>query len=933
MAFYDKDQILASTDGGLDILLWIYPDARETVGKANKKFKVRENEKTPSATLKKLNDGNWVVTDFGGDAKPKNGIQAFVDERQVDFATACQRIAEHFNIPATDGTMARPVNAKVDGRKATEEEKEGEWGFTLREEFTPFEIETIFAKYIRKACDENRLIEVLKRYGCSAVNEYRVTKDRKTTIIQSTEEYPIFNFSRGKFEKIYQPLSPDKSRRFMYYGDFDRNYINGLKQCEEEFKKLEAFDDAPLDDNEKGEAKKLDKLPEIIICSGERDALNVAALGYNVVWFNSETFKIDGEQFKKLTAMATKIYYLPDIDATGVKEAHRLAITYLDIHIVRLPKELLLKRDRRGKPCKDARDYFEHFEKVHKNFGQLLKAALPYRFWDEIPQYNKAGQFTHYKYDVNNVHLYNFLAGNGFYRLRTMNKNDEDFYIKITGNMVDSVRTQQIRDFVNGFLADRNAGDISLRNAFLRSARMNETSLMNLPTTELDFTYSEKESQFMFFQNVTWKVTTDSIEVLKNGTFDRYMWEEKVLKFRVEKLEPFFDIGFDENTGKFTLNLVEEDKRPLLLKYIINTCRMHWKIQESGVEEKRPDGSTYLRKELTADEREEEEHHIINRLYTLGYMMHRYKDPSRPWAVWALESKLTDEDESKGGSGKSIFINIPKYFQKVEVISGRDPRVTENKHMLENVDEHTDFVVVDDADRYLNINFFYPQITGDWTINPKNTRSFTIPFQQAPKIGFSSNFPPRNPDQSTTRRLLFTVFSDYYHTGPNDEFADERTPFTEFRKNLFQDFSEEEWNESINLIAQCLQFYLRWPEKINPPLENVSKRNLKNIMGDAFLGWADVYFSPENDKLDSLVPRHQTFEVCQKELNMKTLSPQGFIKKLVAWCQFYGYMLNPKLLQNNQGRIIRKVDSKATEMIYIQTKTDLTMEATNDLPF
>lgn len=308
-------------------------------------------------------------------------------------------------------------------------------------------------------------------------------------------------------------------------------------------------------------------------------------------------------------------------------------------------------------------------------------------------------------------------------------------------------------------------------------------------------------------------------------------------------------------------------------------------------------------------------------------MMHRYKDPSRPWAVWALESKLTDEDESKGGSGKSIFINIPKHFQKVEVISGRDPRMTENKHMLENVDEHTDFVVIDDADRYLNINFFYPLITGDWGINPKNTRSFTLPFSKAPKIGFSSNFPPRNADQSTSRRLLYTVFSDYYHTGPNDEFSDERTPFTEFQKNLFQDFNEQEWNESINLIAQCLQLYLRWPEKINPPMDNVSKRNLKNIMGDSFQAWADVYFSTINDTIDRLTPRRVALEICQKELNNKGLTPHGFIKKVVAWCQFNGYTLNPKDLQNSSGRIIRKYEDKATEMLYIQTRPGIDPEA------
>lgn len=935
MSFFDKEKILQATDGGLEILLWLYPAARDVVGKTNRKFKMRENEKTPSATLKKLSDGNWVITDFGGDSTPKNGILAYIDKYACDFATACQRIAEHFNIPAEDGTLAKPIEPEISARPATEEEQEGAWHFELKTEFQPHELETIYAKNVRDAFGTDRLVETLKKYGCSPVDFYTVTKNRKTTTIKSKPEYPIFLFARGDFQKIYQPFSADKSRRFMYHGAFDRNYINGLKQCEQAYKELLKYeDDAPIDEegeNKDDGKKKETKLPEIIICSGERDALNVAALGYHVVWFNSETFKIDGTQYKKLAEMAEKVYYLPDIDATGRREAHRLAFTYLDIHVIRLPLELQQKRDRRGKPCKDARDYFEHYDQVSKNFGNLVKAALPYKFWDEIKQYNRNGDFTGYKYDVNNVHLYNFLAGCGFYRLKTLNKNDDDYYIQVKGNVVAQVRTQQIRDFVNGFLAERNY-PVPLRNAFLRSTRMNETSLMNLPTTELDFSFSERGCQYMFFMNAAWRVTPDGIEELKPGTFDRYMWDEKVLPYRVDRMEPLFEINFDENNGDFMLKLPEKEKRPILLQYLINTCRMHWKVEELGVEEVTATG-TRIRRELTPEERKEEEHHIINRLYTLGYMMHRYKDASRPWAVWALESKLTDEDESKGGSGKSIFINIPKYFQKVEVIPGRDPRVTENKHMLENVDEHTDFVVVDDADRFLNINYFYPLITGDWSINPKNTRSFTLPFARAPKIGFSSNFPPRNADQSTNRRLLYTVFSDYYHNGPNDEFSDERSPYTEFQKNLFQDFTEKEWNETINLVAQCLQFYLRWPEKINPPLANVNKRNLKNIMGDGFQHWADVYFCEENKHLDELVPRQKAYDSCIKELNMKQLTAQGFMKKINAWCQFNDYTLNPKALQNKSGRVIRKLDGLTMEMLYIQTREQLNAQVTDDLPF
>ena len=78
---YVKDQdIFNATDGGLQIILDYYPDAAKVVHKAAKTFKLRTSEKTASASLKKLPEGIWLVTDFGGDAVPRNGIQVCMVE-------------------------------------------------------------------------------------------------------------------------------------------------------------------------------------------------------------------------------------------------------------------------------------------------------------------------------------------------------------------------------------------------------------------------------------------------------------------------------------------------------------------------------------------------------------------------------------------------------------------------------------------------------------------------------------------------------------------------------------------------------------------------------------------------------------------------------------------------------------------------------------
>src|SRR5690606_27807567 len=69
--FIDQKRILDETDGGLKIILHYFPQAEKGLVRKGTKFKLRDGEKTASATLKLLSDGTYVVTDFGGDQKPK----------------------------------------------------------------------------------------------------------------------------------------------------------------------------------------------------------------------------------------------------------------------------------------------------------------------------------------------------------------------------------------------------------------------------------------------------------------------------------------------------------------------------------------------------------------------------------------------------------------------------------------------------------------------------------------------------------------------------------------------------------------------------------------------------------------------------------------------------------------------------------------------
>ena len=297
-----------------------------------------------------------------------------------------------------------------------------------------------------------------------------------------------------------------------------------------------------------------------------------------------------------------------------------------------------------------------------------------------------------------------------------------------------------------------------------------------------------------------------------------------------------------------------------------------------------------------------------------------------------MDNILGEEGESNGRSGKSFCYKALRYFMKSVTLSGRNPKLTDNPHLYDRVTEHTDYLLIDDADIYLNYKFFFDSITGELIVNPKNNQSYEIPFEKSPKFCFTSNHALRNLDTSLIARILYTVFSDYYHEKTeNNDYRETRKIRDDFGKDLFGfDYSEAEWNADFNFFAQCIKFYLSVPSprKINPPMGNVTLRNLLAEMGQAFKDWADAYFAAdpetaEGPNINTMIPKEDALNDFMIKTNTKGWTTNKFTKSLKAYCRFYGYEYNPKAFQNSQGRISKKVDGTTKDMVYIQTSADL----------
>lgn len=925
MPYIEHQEILSATNGGLDIITYYYPQAVKAIETTRKEFKIRP-EKTPSARLKQLNDGNWVVTDFGDDSTPRNGIQICMKEEGLTYREAIVILATRYGIGGIKAEINKPGFEK---RDAKPEEAEGEYYFDVKTEITDKELLVLGPKVTREIC---------KKYNYYSLNSFTQIKDRKALVTSSNENYPIFIKDEGTWKKIYQPLNPEKQYRFRYTGEKEKDFINGLKQVIAAFNKLQNDENI---DNEKEEDRSK-KLTEVVLCSGDRDALNVAGLGYQVIWLNSETSALTKKQYDEIMKYTDVLYNLPDIDDTGKKQAIKLGMQYLDIKTIWLPDKLKTYKDHRGNPRKDLRDYIEIYHK-NEDFRKLLKVAMPLKFWDE--EITDRG----IRYHFNNSHAYFFLVSNGFYRIENKNVKGGKQLIKITDNIVKEIEADEAKGYINNFLTARYL-PIQLRNVVYKTNQLSDGSLSNLPDIKIDFTDYGKHFQFLFFENKTWEITAEGIQEHKPGEINKYVWEEEVIQHKVKKIDSPFKITYNDETREYDIDILNTDS--LFFQYLINASRIHWHVElTSRMGDKTPEEiKEYKGKyhfsingpNLTDEEILEQKHHLINKIFSLGYLLHRYKDPARPWCVWAMDNRISETGKSYGRSGKSVCYKAPRYFMKSIMLPGRNPKLTDNAHIYDRVTEHTDYILVDDANQYLNFDFFFEPLTGPLVVNPKNNQSYEIPFEDVGKFAFTTNFALRNIDPSTEGRILYTVFSDYYHIKTDDsEYADDRTIRDDIGKNLFYDYDENDWNQDINFFAYCLSFFLGVPSprKINPPLDNVTKRNLLTEMTEAFREWADVYFSENSGNIDRLISKSDATKNFMEKTNQKKWTTQRFTKSLKAWARYTDWIiaLDPEQFRNSQGRIIRKFNGEATEMIYVQTKNELDphslTEDDNEIPF
>lgn len=952
-------EIVASLKAQIDIgdLIGRFVELKQK-GSNLKGFCPFHNENTPSFTV---TPAKGIYKCFGCSASGDH-IEFLQQHEHLSFIESIQWLSREYNVPLPEKEIEKARRPHYEKRALKKDEKQGDYWFDY-EDLNDDDIRVWFAanviKYRQKEGGIKKLYEVLERYNWKKVKSYTVCYETEAVTKTANENYPIYartekwtlGDSRGEFTKVYQPYHFDKGKKFTYLGEKPRIYVNGLAQAtiaQLEYKILQEAENEESETEELDSESKKHLLPEILLTSGERDSMNAAAIGYWPIWMNSESDIIPPAVLTNVMKICKVLVNIPDIDDTGIAQMHKLCMNpesnrYLEIKNVILPAELK-KKWSNGKPCKDLRDYLNHFSVF--SFHELVKTAFPYKFWDYIVNEYKGKVST--RWEINNEYLNFFLERNGFllYQI-TPDGNDvpQMRLIHINNKVVRFVTESQIKKWVINFMRERSL-PVALRNAAHRTAYFGAKYLDSLSDFAPDFKAYAKDFQCLFFQNKVWKISADDIKEISTDKNDigKFVWADKLIPHVVSVAKkPPFEITWSEEDG---FDIVINDFESPFMKYLIATSAIHWRIREDGIEEVQEDGTKLIRKALTDDEAKEERLHLINKLFAIGYVSHRQKLKYRPWFVYGMENKITGEGKSKGGTGKTAFFDAFRYYMRVVTVSGgRD--LGDEKFKWGAVTKDTDFTYMDDIHEYFDWGSIYQHTTDGFPVNPKNSPGFTIPFQDSPKMGGSGNFAVRDNEGSTIRRIIFVAFSDYFHSANAQAGIKERNIKDLIGKELYLDFNREDWNAFYNVIARCIQFYLWNPTDkiVNPPMTDVIYKNIRGAIGESFFDWAEKVFIPELQNTDVLLIRenvqdHYTETLKKRNMAKATPTPQLFKEKLEKFCFLMNWKLNPddhplmakaKPGQKTTQRIQKWVaaDGRPREMFYIQTRD----EAGNLIPF
>lgn len=209
-----------------------------------------------------------------------------------------------------------------------------------------------------------------------------------------------------------------------------------------------------------------------------------------------------------------------------------------------------------------------------------------------------------------------------------------------------------------------------------------------------------------------------------------------------------------------------------------------------------------------------------------GYLIHKYKDPARAYAV--ILSEAVETEEMGGGTGKGLFCRGIEQIASTCLIAGKtfDPVA---RFAWQRMQLHNTVAVIDDVPKGFQFTGLYNVITDGLTLERKNQQEIFISYEDSPKVVVISNYVISNAGNHAERRQKVFEFAPF--------FSPAYTPEKHFGHLLLKDWDSLEWNRFYNFMISCTASYLNNGIPNMGRSDTLQRRAIRQKYGVEFSEW------------------------------------------------------------------------------------------------
>lgn len=270
----------------------------------------------------------------------------------------------------------------------------------------------------------------------------------------------------------------------------------------------------------------------------------------------------------------------------------------------------------------------------------------------------------------------------------------------------------------------------------------------------------------------------------------------------------------------------------------------------------------------------------------VGYLLSTYKNKMNNKAVILNDEVISDNPE--GGTGKGLFVQGIKQIRKVSILDGK---TFDDKKSFpyQTVSPETNVLVFDDVKKNFDFESKFSLVTEGMTLERKNKDAIKLKVEESPKMVLSTNYAIKGEGNSHDRRRHEIEIAQYY--------GKDLSPYEEFKRQLFDDWSLDDFQRFDNYMIYCLQQYLT---------HGLVKQNAKNLKMRKFIAETAMEFyewisDPDHFTMNKRVSKVEAFEGYTNEYPdyKKWLTR----KKFNVWVSKYASFKGDKYSQGNTNGV------------------------------